>query len=259
MDECLFFSFCESSFKWSDGFCAFLCSEKAVDSSISLDISCEGRLCIQSGVSFYRSGTIKPARCKRVGDRFYGSGPVEAICEISGVWSLRNGYCAPDHPDHRCGQWSPWSECECETRKRSRTRHGTCNANHETEDCVCDVDCAWSHWTDGHCSATCGVGTSIRTRHIRTERMGNGHCCHGSSTEVVHCDTRKPCLDVLANRLCSTRNGFFPVGCTEMYFSCTGGHAMPLFCVHTGDTFDTKSQSCRSKHHVRRCKGHHKI
>ena len=51
------------------------------------------------------------------------------------------------------------------------------------------VDCEWSvygNWNE--CSKTCGSGTQIRTREIKTQEENGGKQCAGDKTELQLCN-----------------------------------------------------------------------
>ena len=67
-------------------------------------------------------------------------------------------------------------ECEGEN-----TKIEACNLR------KCPIDCEWSEWTEGECSAACGIGTKINTRTIHVNATNGGDECKGEETEEVEC------------------------------------------------------------------------
>ena len=57
------------------------------------------------------------------------------------------------------------------------------------------VDCAWSGWTNGECSVTCGTGVRKDTR-SKTIFEVHGGKCSGKSIRTEICELR-PCDDSL--------------------------------------------------------------
>ena len=53
------------------------------------------------------------------------------------------------------------------------------------------VHCVWDEWTEGSCSATCGVGARTNTR-AKLVNESDGGTCTGYSTENVMCEDQ-PC------------------------------------------------------------------
>ena len=51
------------------------------------------------------------------------------------------------------------------------------------------VDCTWTTWMYGECSATCGEGTVAKTRSMNMEMFG-GLPCEGSPVESESCNER---------------------------------------------------------------------
>ena len=51
------------------------------------------------------------------------------------------------------------------------------------------VDCTWSTWTAwSNCSASCGVGTQLRSRFIEENAQNGGSGCSGESAESKTCN-----------------------------------------------------------------------
>lgn len=120
---------------------------------------------------------------------------------------------APCPIDCETSPWSEWSECSVTCGpgggERTRTRtiitepeHGgaECPELTRTETCndfECPIDCTVSDWSDwSECSATCGGGTTTRTRTVETDAEHGGAVCpHLEETDscntdpcVVHCE-----------------------------------------------------------------------
>jgi hemicentin len=109
----------------------------------------------------------------------------------------------------RWGQWSTFSKCSltCGTyggltlRSRSiqeQARFGgpLCKgSSYESRVCGkvdCIIDCAWYEWQDWtSCSLTCGPGTKLRARDLKTEQNGYG-MCPGSGIDTGSCNAG-PC------------------------------------------------------------------
>ena len=51
------------------------------------------------------------------------------------------------------------------------------------------VDCQWSEWNLGECSATCGNGTRTKTRTKKVEEQ-NGRNCSGATNETDTCNIK---------------------------------------------------------------------
>merc|ERR1719323_1041219 len=89
--------------------------------------------------------------------------------------------------------WSSWSECTaiCNGGIRQRSR-GTivepdnmgeaCEARANEESCNmqgCNIPCSLHDWSDwGLCSKACEGGHETRTRSVKDEAVGQGHCDH---------------------------------------------------------------------------------
>ena len=54
------------------------------------------------------------------------------------------------------------------------------------------IDCEWSEWSIGNCSAECGTGTRINTR-VKLVEESNGGTCTGKDEETLQCNV-KECL-----------------------------------------------------------------
>ena len=68
-------------------------------------------------------------------------------------------------------------------------------------DVKCPIDCkmsAWSGW--GGCSAQCGGGVKLRTRHVLREGSDGGKLCGGSSQEVATCNVASCDRDCVLGR-----------------------------------------------------------
>eukprot|EP01137_Pigoraptor_chileana_P018064 Opistho-2@77001 len=99
--------------------------------------------------------------------------------------------------DCQYSAWSDWSSCStaCGFGVSTRVRVIAIQAANggalctgpsvEEKECVgstCAIDCefsAWSEWSA--CSAACGQGVKIRTRHITVQAQFGGALCSGSS------------------------------------------------------------------------------
>merc|ERR1719158_2543315 len=66
--------------------------------------------------------------------------------------------------------------------------------NIEPEFEITTVNCEWSEWEFGHCSAECGEGTIIKTRSKLVEES-NGGTCIGEPTETVECKIKQCPVD----------------------------------------------------------------
>jgi len=132
------------------------------------------------------------------------------------------GSCVMEH-------WSTWSVCSktCGGGESNRHRHISklpdpggkpCpNETESTRTCWpqhCPVDChvhPWGEWSV--CSATCGIGISIRVR-IMTSPTGGGNACPGEHTQHRACSNSHCPRDCLMDSW---------TGCTPCSRSCGGG------------------------------------
>ena len=99
--------------------------------------------------------------------------------------------------------WSPWSWGPCSatcgpadqvgTRTLLRGGEGCPVSSVFQRSCVttpCPVDCAWSDWSLGSCSVTCGSGRRIRTRSKERTAGHGGTDCSGDSYSLGD-----PCIE----------------------------------------------------------------
>ncbi|CAJ1370240.1 unnamed protein product [Effrenium voratum] len=102
--------------------------------------------------------------------------------------------------------WADWSACQfsCGGGQSMRTRKvkvmaqgkgAACeNGDKETRDCnynPCPVDCAWDEWSPwGTCSATCGMGTKVKTRAQKRSEQYGGNACSGNSSAAAECQDK---------------------------------------------------------------------
>lgn len=99
-------------------------------------------------------------------------------------------------------EWSKWSNCTDNKRKRTRTiLQGECDGELEQEDeCTCEVG-QWSEWSG--CSKDCDTGEQVRTRVITSPgkdcpelkeiKECNTHECP-QDCQVSHWSTYGPCI-----------------------------------------------------------------
>jgi len=114
------------------------------------------------------------------------------------------------------GEYGPWSTCSatCGGGKQTRNRPiitppknggDQCPCTEETQDCNtqdCPVDCVVSEWSSpSTCTATCGGGTTTRTRVILTPPKNNGASCP-PLIDVDECNTQECPRDCVMNDWC---------------------------------------------------------
>ena len=113
-----------------------------------------------------------------------------------------NTHCCPVNCEW--GTWRSWSTCSATcgrgtyTRSRTYVRQSSCGGSScqgsstETTSCnfrCCPVNCRWGSWSNwGACSATCGGGTSTRTRTYVRHFSCGGSFCQGSFSETKFCN-----------------------------------------------------------------------
>jgi len=102
-------------------------------------------------------------------------------------------------------EWDDWviGECnkECGGGMRTNTRTEKVSAEHGGEECPgpasvdescnvheCPVDCEWSEFMVGECSATCGEGTLEKHRFELVPAMFGGVPCEGDALVVESCN-----------------------------------------------------------------------
>lgn len=110
--------------------------------------------------------------------------------------------------DCQWGEWEAWLPCTqtCGTGHTSRSRKvtvepmfggknctGGCVQNVTCNTAGCPVDCKWGQWTAWTtCTATCGNGTTSKTRHQEKKQAYGGANCTGPAHVVTPCHT-EPC------------------------------------------------------------------
>ena len=52
------------------------------------------------------------------------------------------------------------------------------------------IDCEWSEWSIGNCSAECGTGARIKNRTKLVQEI-NGGSCIGKANETEACKTKE--------------------------------------------------------------------
>eukprot|EP00441_Pelagodinium_beii_P048005 CAMPEP_0197624826 /NCGR_PEP_ID=MMETSP1338-20131121/4350_1 /TAXON_ID=43686 ORGANISM="Pelagodinium beii, Strain RCC1491" /NCGR_SAMPLE_ID=MMETSP1338 /ASSEMBLY_ACC=CAM_ASM_000754 /LENGTH=1716 /DNA_ID=CAMNT_0043195061 /DNA_START=154 /DNA_END=5304 /DNA_ORIENTATION=+ len=110
--------------------------------------------------------------------------------------------------DCQMSDWSAWSECSatCGQGNRERFRDvqsaaafggKACrggNSTYEKKYCsmdTCPVDCEWNDWQDWRgCSTTCGTGTGMRLRDVKTPMQNGGKECAGGLSQNRECNLR---------------------------------------------------------------------
>lgn len=116
--------------------------------------------------------------------------------------------CNPQRCPTDCSMsdWTVWSACStsCGAGFVERTRSVETEAQYGGKACIdhdltferrictndtCPVDCAWSDWQDWRsCSVTCGSGSSLRMRLIKTPAMHGGKQCAGEPQQSRECN-----------------------------------------------------------------------
>ncbi|CAE7923300.1 HMCN1 [Symbiodinium necroappetens] len=102
--------------------------------------------------------------------------------------------------------WAEWSACQftcgggesIRTRKVRQMAQGkgaACDNNDkESRDCntnPCPIDCVWDEWAPwGSCSATCGLGTKVKTRDPSQLPEYGGKPCVGNTTASAECQVK---------------------------------------------------------------------
>eukprot|EP00930_Biecheleria_cincta_P035557 TRINITY_DN24452_c0_g3_i1.p1 TRINITY_DN24452_c0_g3~~TRINITY_DN24452_c0_g3_i1.p1 ORF type:complete len:1286 (-),score=145.81 TRINITY_DN24452_c0_g3_i1:109-3966(-) len=108
--------------------------------------------------------------------------------------------------DCTISDWTAWSDCStsCGAGFVERTRAVETEAGYGGKTCIdhdltyerrlctkdtCPVDCAWSDWQDWRsCSVTCGSGSSLRMRLVKTPVMHGGKQCAGEPQQSRECN-----------------------------------------------------------------------
>ncbi|KAK2185175.1 hypothetical protein NP493_244g03029 [Ridgeia piscesae] len=125
--------------------------------------------------------------CSKTGADCDNAGP-HSVANVDGQWS----------------SWSAWTECNAPCGGGEQRRERGCNSplpSGSGKDCLgyaqeirhCNEHSCkgkWSCWTDfSVCSATCGQGYKIRTRHCEAEIAGSSYTipCYGSNQEQLPC------------------------------------------------------------------------
>lgn len=109
--------------------------------------------------------------------------------------------------DCKMGDWTDWTGCSAtcgagiNERYRENKVHAEfggrpCyhNTTYEKKYCssdACPVDCEWDDWQDWRgCSTTCGNGTGLRMRNVRTPAFYGGKECAGGYSQNRDCNLR---------------------------------------------------------------------
>mmetsp|Transcript_126555 Transcript_126555/g.300570 ORF Transcript_126555/g.300570 Transcript_126555/m.300570 type:complete len:1475 (-) Transcript_126555:127-4551(-) len=112
--------------------------------------------------------------------------------------------------DCKLSDWTTWSDCSvsCGRGIAERLRNvktaatfggRECHANggnltYERKYCsveTCPVDCEWNDWQDWRgCSTSCGPGTGVRMRDVKTPMLHGGKDCEGGYSQDRECNLR---------------------------------------------------------------------
>jgi hypothetical protein len=139
------------------------------------------------------------------------------------------------------------------SRKLVCNHHGEWNIGSAAH---CAASCSdWSDWSPCLCASGENSGQRFRSRigslcssHFEVDSCSCVNCLPGTQCSMTASE--------LAKKFCTGRSGFFPVGCTNMYFACAGSHSMALTCDDSTYTMDPSKNRCRPRSHVKDCRHH---
>eukprot|EP00930_Biecheleria_cincta_P066153 TRINITY_DN5216_c0_g3_i1.p1 TRINITY_DN5216_c0_g3~~TRINITY_DN5216_c0_g3_i1.p1 ORF type:complete len:1485 (+),score=229.48 TRINITY_DN5216_c0_g3_i1:302-4456(+) len=193
--------------------------------------------------------------------------------------------------DCKMSDWTEWTGCSvtCSSGITERYRENLVHAEYGGRPChhnttyekkycslnPCPVDCEWDDWQDWRgCTTTCGNGTSLRMRIVKTPELHGGQACGSGYSQTRQCNLRYCPLHCQWNdwadwSSCSTScgdgsqgrsrqvaieadyGGLPCTGNTQQSRTCTDG-ACPIHCAW-GDWQDWSfcSSSCDHGKHSR--------
>merc|ERR1712203_198887 len=142
--------------------------------------------------------------------------------------------------DVECPVHCEWNDCvigecdkDCGGGMRTNTRTEKVSAEHGGEECPgpasvdescnvheCPVDCEWSEFMVGECSATCGEGTLERHRFELVPAMFGGVPCEGDALVVESCNNGDcPACPEEKHAHCATYARVQPSLCQNYWFT----------------------------------------
>jgi len=109
--------------------------------------------------------------------------------------------------DCKMNDWTQWTDCSmsCGAGITERYRENQVHAEYGGRAChhnttyekkycsseACPVDCEWDEWQEWRgCSTTCGSGTGLRMRIVKTPVANGGLTCPGNSSQTRDCNLR---------------------------------------------------------------------
>eukprot|EP00930_Biecheleria_cincta_P087800 TRINITY_DN77039_c0_g1_i1.p1 TRINITY_DN77039_c0_g1~~TRINITY_DN77039_c0_g1_i1.p1 ORF type:complete len:1382 (-),score=243.87 TRINITY_DN77039_c0_g1_i1:209-4354(-) len=109
--------------------------------------------------------------------------------------------------DCKMGDWTQWTDCSvsCSAGINERYRENQVHAEYGGRAChynttyekrycsseACPVDCEWDDWQEWRgCSTTCGNGSSLRLRIVKTPVANGGKTCPGDYSQTRECNLR---------------------------------------------------------------------